>query len=40
MDKGSFLSVCHRYQDATDRYGFHASPIFSTRFASGRFRSL
>ena len=37
--KGSFLSVCQRYQDATDRYGLHASPIFSTRFASGRFRS-
>ena len=33
-----FRSVCHRYHDATDRYGRHASPIFSIRFASGRLR--
>ena len=32
-------SVCHRYHDATDRYGRQASPIFDTRFASGRLRS-
>ena len=32
---GSFLSVCHRYQDATERYGRHASPIFSMRFGVG-----
>ena len=38
VDKGSFLSVCHRYHEATERYGRHASPIFSTRFASGRLR--
>ena len=37
--KARFLSVCHRYHDATDRYGLHASPIFSTRLASGRLRS-
>ena len=33
--KARSLSVCHRYQDATDRYGRHASPIFRIRFASG-----
>ena len=31
---------CHRYQLATERYGFHASPSARSFFASGRFRSL
>src|SRR5204862_5432 len=35
----SALSVCQRYQDATDRYGFHTSPIFVIRFESGRLRN-
>ena len=38
--KGSFLSVCQRYQHATDRYGRHASPSSSIRFGLGRLRSL
>ena len=35
------LIICqarHRYHAATDRYGRHASPIFRSRFASGRLR--
>ena len=32
-------SVCQRYQEVTDRYGFQTSPIFRMRFASGRLRS-
>ena len=32
------LNVCHRYHDATDRYGRHTSPIFRMRFGSGRLR--
>ena len=36
---GSFLSVCHRYHDATERYGRQASPIFDTRVASGLLRN-
>ena len=39
LAKGSFLSVCHKYQHATDRYGFHASPILRTRSGFGRVRS-
>ena len=38
VDKGSFLSVCQRYQHATERYGRHASPSFVIFFASGRAR--
>jgi len=36
---GSLSRLRHKYQHATDRYGFHFSPRVRIRSAVGRFRS-